>query len=132
MPSLRAFKQAGAQINLVKMQVSKAMDQRPVLPIGKPGFNKEPLRVRSNGSGHFWGLQTNFWQDQAYEASAYQNVSGISKGTYTLSAYVMSGGEFDTNQLYQNYGGAELNTAVVKQVNGQNYNQRHSNYNRCL
>ena len=55
LPSLRAFKQAGAQINLVKMQVSKAMDQRPVLPIGKPGFNKEPLRVRSKRKRHFLG-----------------------------------------------------------------------------
>lgn len=55
LPSLRAFKQAGAQINLVKMQVSKAMDQRPVLPIGKPGFNKEPLRVRSKRKRALFG-----------------------------------------------------------------------------
>lgn len=81
------------------MQVSKAMDQRPVLPIGKPGFNKEPLRYDQNGSGHFLGLQTNFWQDQAYEASAYQNVSGISKGTY-IECLCNVWGEFDTNQLY--------------------------------
>ena len=92
LPSLRAFKQAGAQTNLVKMQVSRAMDQRPVLPIGKRGFNKEQLKVRSKRKlGLFGDYKLTFWQDQAYEASAYQNVSGISDGTYTLSAYVMSG-----------------------------------------
>ncbi len=53
-------------------------------------------------------------KDQAYEASAYQIISGISDGTY-IECLRNVWGEFDTNQLYiKNYGGAELNTAVDK------------------
>ncbi|EJX40549.1 arabinogalactan endo-1,4-beta-galactosidase domain protein [Enterococcus faecium V689] len=117
LPSLRAFKQAGAQINLVK-NASFESDGPTTSPSNwqtwfQQGTAKGTIKTEA---GTFFGdYKLTFWQDQAYEASAYQNVSGISKGTYTLSAYVMSGGEFDTNQLYiKNYGGAELNTAVVK------------------
>ena len=80
-----------------------------------------------NGSGHFFGdYKPTFWQDQAYEASAYQNVSGISKRNLHIECLCNVWGEFDTNQLYiKNYGGAELNTAVVKTSEWtKNYNQK--------
>ncbi|MCA5013960.1 glycosyl hydrolase 53 family protein [Enterococcus sp. S22(2020)] len=50
-----------------------------------------------------------FWSSNAYEASTYQKRTGLQNGTYTLSAYVMSGGSFTTSQMYiKNYGGTEL------------------------
>lgn len=55
-----------------------------------------------------------FWASTAYEASTYQTISGLANGTYTLSAYVMSGGSFTTSQLYvKNYGGTEKNVATT-------------------
>jgi arabinogalactan endo-1,4-beta-galactosidase len=50
-----------------------------------------------------------FWSGNAYEASTYQQLTNLPNGTYTLSAYVLSGGSFTTSQLYiKNYGGQEL------------------------
>lgn len=117
LPSLRAFKQAGTQTNLVK-NASFESDGPTTSPSDWQTWFQQGTAegtIKTEAGTFFGDYKLTFWQDQAYEASAYQNVSGISDGTYTLSAYVMSGGEFDTNQLYiKNYGGAELNTAVVK------------------
>jgi len=50
-----------------------------------------------------------FWSDSAYEASLYQTVTGLSNGTYTLTAWIMRDGTHDTAQMYvKNYGGAQV------------------------
>ncbi|MFC5467220.1 family 43 glycosylhydrolase [Cohnella suwonensis] len=49
----------------------------------------------------------------AYSASMYQNISGLPNGTYTLKAWVKSGGGQSVAQIFvKNYGGAEKNYAI--------------------
>ena len=57
-------------------------------------------------TGGFSGMyKATFWDDQAYQMSIYQTVNGLSKGTYTLTAY-MAGGDLTTSQVYvKNHGG---------------------------
>ncbi|WP_110931936.1 glycoside hydrolase family 53 protein [Paenibacillus bouchesdurhonensis] len=66
------------------------------------------IKVEENGITGSYKLT--HWSDSAYEASTYQTVSGLSNGTYTLSAWVLNSGGQNTLQLYaKNYGGSERN-----------------------
>lgn len=66
------------------------------------------IKVEENGITGSYKLT--HWSDAAYEASTYQTLSGLSNGTYTLSAWVLNSGGQNTVQLYaKNYGGAERN-----------------------
>ncbi len=58
------------------------------------------------------------YSDTAYSASMYQNVSGLPNGTYTLKAWVKSGGGQQVAQIFvKNYGGTEKNAAVNSVMN---------------
>lgn len=66
------------------------------------------IKVEENGITGSYKLT--HWSDAAYEASTYQTLSGLSNGTYTLSAWVLNSGGQNTVQLFaKNYGGAERN-----------------------
>ncbi|EES72540.1 MULTISPECIES: glycoside hydrolase family 53 protein [Paenibacillus] len=68
----------------------------------------QAIKVENNGVTGSYKLT--HWLDTAYEASTYQNITGLSNGTYTLSAWVLNSGGQDTVQLYaKNYGGSERN-----------------------
>lgn len=67
----------------------------------------DAIKVEENGITG--GYKLTHWSDVAYEASTYQNITGLSPGTYTLSAWVLNSGGQNTLQLYaKNFGGAEL------------------------
>ena len=54
-----------------------------------------------------------FWNVADYSGSIYQDIKNLSKGTYTLSVWVTSGGNQKECQIYaKNYGGNELDTDV--------------------
>lgn len=54
-----------------------------------------------------------FWNQKAYTASAYQKVTGLQNGTYTLSAWIRRGGKQKVCQLYAKYfGGSERNASL--------------------
>lgn len=68
----------------------------------------QAIKVENNGVTGSYKLT--HWLDTTYEASTYQNITGLSNGTYTLSAWVLNSGGQDTVQLYaKNYGGSERN-----------------------
>ncbi|MGL9744961.1 glycosyl hydrolase 53 family protein [Enterococcus mundtii] len=115
--SLKAFQEAGRQQNLLKNPSFE-----------NDGFTNAPSNWsvwRGNGAaidtlktetGGFSGTyKATFWDDQAYQMSIYQTVNGLSKGTYTLTAYTMAGGDLTTSQVYvKNHGGKELKTSITK------------------
>lgn len=66
------------------------------------------IKVEANGITGSYKLT--HWSDVAYEASTYQTLSGLTNGTYTLSAWVLNSGGQTTAQLYaKNYGGTARN-----------------------
>jgi len=66
------------------------------------------IKVEENGVTGSYKLT--HWLDTAYEASTYQQITGLTNGTYTLSAWVLNSGGQNTVQLYaKNYGGTERN-----------------------
>ncbi|MBE6171896.1 MAG: beta-1,4-galactanase [Enterococcus faecium] len=117
LPSLKAFQEAGRQQNLLKNPSFE-----------NDGFTNAPSNWsvwRGNGAaidtlktetGGFSGMyKATFWDDQAYQMSIYQTVNGLSKGTYTLTAYTMAGGDLTTSQVYvKNHGGEELKASITK------------------
>lgn len=117
LPSLKAFQEAGRQQNLLKNPSFE-----------NDGFTNAPTNWsvwRGNGAtidtlktetGGFSGTyKATFWDDQAYQMSIYQTVNGLSKGTYTLTAYTMAGGDLTTSQMYvKNHGGKELKASITK------------------
>lgn len=69
--------------------------------------------VKTEWGGFSGNWKLVFWKDSAYSCSAYQALSNLDNGTYTLSAWVMSNGGQRVCQLYaKNYGGEEKNTAI--------------------
>lgn len=57
------------------------------------------------------------WSDSAYSASMYQDI-GLPNGTYTLKAWVKSGGGQSVAQIYvKNFGGAEKNVPINTSLN---------------
>ncbi len=117
LPSLKAFQEAGRQQNLLKNPSFE-----------NDGFTNTPANWsvwRGNGAaidtlktetGGFSGAyKATFWDDQAYQMSIYQTVNGLSKGTYTLTAYTMAGGDLTASQMYvKNHGGKELKASITK------------------
>lgn len=117
LPSLKAFQEAGRQQNLLKNPSFE-----------NDGFTNVPSNWsvwRGNGAaidtlktetGGFSGTyKATFWDDQAYQMSIYQTVNGLSKGSYTLTAYTMAGGDLTTSQVYvKNHGGKELKASITK------------------
>ncbi|MDA9462582.1 putative galactosidase [Enterococcus mundtii 3F] len=117
LPSLKAFQEAGRQQNLLKNPSFE-----------NDGFTNTPTNWsvwRGNGAavdtlktetGGFSGTyKATFWDDQAYQMSMYQTVNGLSKGTYTLTAYTMAGGDLTASQLYiKNHGGKELKATITE------------------
>ena len=117
LPSLKAFQEAGRQQNLLKNPSFE-----------NDGFTNTPSNWsvwRGNGAaidtlktetGGFSGAyKATFWDDQAYQMSIYQTVDGLSKGTYTLTAYTMAGGDLTASQMYvKNHGEKELKASITK------------------
>ncbi|WP_195514599.1 glycosyl hydrolase 53 family protein [Enterococcus sp. 1001283B150225_161107_E12] len=117
LPSLKAFQEAGRQQNILKNPSFE-----------NDGFTNTPANWsvwRGNGAaidtlktetGGFSGAyKATFWDDQAYQMSIYQTVDGLSKGTYTLTAYTMAGGDLTASQMYvKNHGGKELKASIAK------------------
>ncbi|AUB52877.1 glycoside hydrolase family 53 protein [Enterococcus mundtii] len=117
LPSLKAFQEAGRQQNILKNPSFE-----------NDGFTNTPANWsvwRGNGAaidtlktetGGFSGAyKATFWDDQAYQMSIYQTVNGLSKGTYTLTAYTMAGGDLTASQMYvKNHGGKELKASITK------------------
>ncbi|OTP12236.1 arabinogalactan endo-1,4-beta-galactosidase [Enterococcus sp. 10A9_DIV0425] len=115
--SLKVFKEAGNQQNYLQ-NPSFEKDGGTFSPTGWSiwygnGAKTDSLKTETGGfSGNY---RLTFWEDQDYQLSAYQKVTGLSNGTYTLTAYTMAGGSFKTNQMYvKNYGGQELNTKITQ------------------
>jgi hypothetical protein len=53
----------------------------------------------------------------AYQASMYQNISGLTNGTYTLQAWVKSSGSQKTAQIFvKYYGGSELDYSLKSSI----------------
>lgn len=117
LPSLKAFQEAGRQQNILKNPSFE-----------NDGFTNTPANWsvwRGNGAaidtlktetGGFSGAyKATFWDDQAYQMSIYQTVNGLSKGTYTLTAYTMAGGDLTASQMYvKNHGGKERKASIAK------------------
>ncbi|NBA62375.1 glycoside hydrolase family 53 protein [Enterococcus mundtii] len=117
LPSLKAFQEAGRQQNLLKNPSFE-----------NDGFTNTPSNWsvwRGNGAaidtlktetGGFSGAyKATFWDDQAYQMSIYQTVDGLSKGTYTLTAYTLAGGDLTASQMYvKNHGEKELKASITK------------------
>lgn len=54
-----------------------------------------------------------FWNSAAYKASAYQVKTGLTNGTYSLTAWVLNSGGQNSAYIYaKNYGGTEKQTAL--------------------
>lgn len=71
----------------------------------------DAIKVESNGITGSYKLT--HWSSSAYEASTYQSITGLTNGSYTLSAWVLNSGGQNTVQLYaKNYGGTERNTSL--------------------
>ncbi|URZ05993.1 family 43 glycosylhydrolase [Clostridium felsineum] len=79
------------------------------------------LSSGSPNSNSFGAYSGNFCMQQsyasAYKASMYQDLTGLSNGTYTLKAWVKSSGGQNTCQIFaKNFGGAQKNYAINKTI----------------
>ena len=89
-----------------------------------PGFESglTGWTVWSNGNngaaytesgGHSGSNRLTHWANSAYQVSTYQTFTGLTNGTYTLSAWVQNSGGQKTCQLYaKNFGGTEKDFAL--------------------
>lgn len=84
---------------------------------GESTGDYDAIKTEWGGFSGDWKLA--LWKDSAYACSAYQVLSGLENGTYTLSAWIMSNGGQKVCQLYaKNYGGEEKDTAIpVSDIN---------------
>lgn len=63
---------------------------------------------KTEAGGHSGSYRLTHWKSSAYSVSTYQIKTGLANGTYTLRAWVKSGGGQTTCQLYaKNFGGTE-------------------------
>lgn len=63
--------------------------------------------------GHSGSYRLSHWKSTPYQVSTYQIKTGLTNGTYTMKAWVKSGGGFNQSQMYvKNFGGTERNTAI--------------------
>ncbi|MFD5037641.1 arabinogalactan endo-beta-1,4-galactanase [Streptomyces sp. NPDC058377] len=73
----------------------------------------------TEAGGHGGSTRLSHWSASAYKVETYQYLSGLTDGTYTLSAWVRSGG--GQNAAYialRNCGGAEQRTDLPPTANG--------------
>lgn len=116
LPSLKVFKNAVSQINNNVKNSSFELDEFTNTPSDWQiwyGLGSSISTIKTENNAFSGEYKLTFWSDQAYEASIYQTITGLSKGTYTLTAYTKAGGSFNTNQLYiKNYGGKELKAQI--------------------
>ncbi|WP_402462611.1 glycoside hydrolase family 53 protein [Isoptericola aurantiacus] len=82
-------------------------------PTGWGVWSSDPADADATFTSDSWSphgsFTLNHWKATAYTTSAYQVVSGVPDGTYTLSAWVLNGGGQDAAYLYaKNHGGSEL------------------------
>lgn len=116
LPSLAVFKNAVSQTNYVK-NASFETDGYTNTPTNWQtwyGTGATTATIKTETDAFDGTYKLALWNNQAYETSVYQTVTGLSKGTYTLTAYTMAGGTTNTNQLYiKNYGGKELTAKIT-------------------
>lgn len=68
-------------------------------------------------AGHTGRWAISQYASIAYSASRYQSLTNIPNGTYTLKAWVRSGGGQTTAQIYvKNYGGAEIDYSINNSI----------------
>lgn len=69
--------------------------------------------IKTEGNAFDGDYKLTFWSENDYSCSAYQTLTGLEDGTYTLTAWVMTNAEQDICQLYaKNYGGDEVNQTL--------------------
>jgi len=63
--------------------------------------------------GHTGNWAWKLYNSNAYQGSIYQNITGLSNGTYTLTAWVESSGGQNTAQIFaKNFGATELDSSI--------------------
>jgi len=68
---------------------------------------------KSESGGHAGSLKLTHWKASAYQVTTFQSKTGLTNGTYTLRAWVMSGGGQSICRLYaRNFGGTEKNLTL--------------------
>ncbi|MFD5138211.1 arabinogalactan endo-beta-1,4-galactanase [Streptomyces sp. NPDC058378] len=73
----------------------------------------------TEAGGHGGSTRLSHWSASAYEVETYQYLSGLTDGTYTLSAWVRSGGGQNASYIaLRNCGGAEQRTDLPPTANG--------------
>ena len=82
--------------------------------------NLTSVSPSSNASGAYLG---NFCMQQsyttAYKSSIYQDITGLTNGTYTLKAWVKSSGGQNTCQIFaKNFGAAEKDYSINSSISG--------------
>jgi arabinogalactan endo-1,4-beta-galactosidase len=70
--------------------------------------NNNPSANFTEAGGHFGSYRLSHWRSTAYQVSTYQVKTGLTNGTYTMKAWVKSGGGFNASRMYvKNFGGTE-------------------------
>jgi arabinogalactan endo-1,4-beta-galactosidase len=73
----------------------------------------------TESGGHSGGHRLTHWSSAAYKVETYQYLSGLTNGTYTLTAWVRSGGGQNAARLaLKNCGGAEQRTDLPVSTSG--------------
>lgn len=89
--------------------------------LSNPGFEESGLSgwtkwtnsnddaVYTEAGGHSGNAKLGYWKNSPYQAYTYQNLTGISNGTYTFRAWVRSsGGQNSCALLVKGYGDADI------------------------
>lgn len=75
--------------------------------------NGNDLANYTEAGGYSGSYKLSHWNSVAYQVSTHQIKTGLPNGTYTLKAWVRSGGGFKTSQMYvKNFGSSEKNTPI--------------------
>ncbi|MGP3636194.1 arabinogalactan endo-1,4-beta-galactosidase, partial [Streptomyces sp. 24-1644] len=73
----------------------------------------------TEAGGHSGSARLSHWSSSAYKVETYQHLSGLTDGTYTLSAWVRSsGGQNAAYLALRNCGSAEQRTDLPPTANG--------------
>lgn len=77
------------------------------------GDQTKESTIKTEGNAFDGTYKLTFWNQEAYSCSAYQVLTGLEDGTYTLTAWVMTNANQKVCQLYaKNYGGEEKKQAL--------------------
>lgn len=75
--------------------------------------NNNPTANYSEAGGYTGSFRLSHWRSTAYQVSTYQIKTGLANGTYTMKAWVKSGGGFITARMFvKNFGGAEQYVSI--------------------